>query len=521
MGFRPVSFELEQGIDISGAFSTVLCGTDYRFEWTPDPKSGMIDSDLPIERFKIIIRLCELSSIIKRDESMVTVSLYFTMKDNSKLPPFKFHYCAPQLTHLMEFLEYKHLISKSLNDQNKYSVAIPFAKLAVRIPSKSYIKTKDAFHLAKHKAIVKEMTQKLPITNGTNTMTLNDVKTFFREDGVCRNFAKLKSEVRTRGLTDEARNFLWPYLLNVKRHDKTYDDNKRLQSMRLEEYKVIKRQWNSFTEEQKANVRAISELIRVVANDVKRNDRGLPQFADENGPYLRTLNDVLVTYGAYNKDCGYVQGMGDIISPVLLLYVTDWQDSDHAVLWDKSVVDRIAVESEMMWILDGILTVTHHEQLFTDMSKNQRFVLERVLSIARVHEPLKEWLMHSDCEEPLLFLYRPYLLLYKRDFGMDLITRIWDSFFAAENPTYFHRYFTAAILILLYPQLLLNTNGSLGEVVQMADGTIKTLDPLLALNMASYLHNDKTHDTADMERLEVPSQREELIDYIPAFLKIN
>ncbi len=53
--------------------------------------------------------------------------------------------------------------------------------------------------------------------------------------------------------------------------------------------------------------------------DVNRTDRTLPFYAGDNNQNLQALNDILMTYVMYNFDLGYVQGMSDLLSPILFL----------------------------------------------------------------------------------------------------------------------------------------------------------------------------------------------------------
>lgn len=56
-----------------------------------------------------------------------------------------------------------------------------------------------------------------------------------------------------------------------------------------------------------------------VEKDVNRTDRTLQFYAGDNNPNLRLLYDILMTYVMYNFDLGYVQGMSDLLSPILYL----------------------------------------------------------------------------------------------------------------------------------------------------------------------------------------------------------
>ena len=53
--------------------------------------------------------------------------------------------------------------------------------------------------------------------------------------------------------------------------------------------------------------------------DVKRTDRVLPFYAGDDNPNVELLNNILMTYVMYNFDLGYVQGMSDLLSPLLQL----------------------------------------------------------------------------------------------------------------------------------------------------------------------------------------------------------
>lgn len=53
--------------------------------------------------------------------------------------------------------------------------------------------------------------------------------------------------------------------------------------------------------------------------DVNRTDRTMAFYAGENNPNLTVLSDILMTYVMYNFDIGYVQGMSDLLSPILCL----------------------------------------------------------------------------------------------------------------------------------------------------------------------------------------------------------
>jgi len=61
--------------------------------------------------------------------------------------------------------------------------------------------------------------------------------------------------------------------------------------------------------------------------DVYRTDRTLDFYAGEGNENLVKLHNVLMTYVMYNFDLGYVQGMSDLLSPILMIMNSDEVES--------------------------------------------------------------------------------------------------------------------------------------------------------------------------------------------------
>lgn len=64
-------------------------------------------------------------------------------------------------------------------------------------------------------------------------------------------------------------------------------------------------------------------LCLAAEKDVNRTDRIHPFFEGDNNANLCLLNDILMTFVMYNFDLGYVQGMSDLLSPILILLSTE------------------------------------------------------------------------------------------------------------------------------------------------------------------------------------------------------
>ena len=81
----------------------------------------------------------------------------------------------------------------------------------------------------------------------------------------------------------------------------------------------MKLQWKSMSEEQQNRFAAFRERKTQIEKDIGRTDRTHPYYLGDNNPNVALLQDILMTYVMYNFDLGYVQGMSDLLSPILFV----------------------------------------------------------------------------------------------------------------------------------------------------------------------------------------------------------
>ena len=83
--------------------------------------------------------------------------------------------------------------------------------------------------------------------------------------------------------------------------------------------------------------------------DVNRTDRNHPFFEGEHNPNVTLLHDILMTFVMYNFDLGYVQGMSDLLAPIL--YVT--QDEATAFWCFVGYMDMVVSEDDGKGTMGG------------------------------------------------------------------------------------------------------------------------------------------------------------------------
>ena len=142
-------------------------------------------------------------------------------------------------------------------------------------------------------------------------------------------------------------------------------------------------------------------------------------------PHLRMLRDVLMTYTVFDYESGYVQGMNDLLSP--LLYVMH-QESEAVVFWTfENIMQRKSTN-------------------FSRDQSGMRRQLQALESALKLLDPIL-YKHFVDIEAINLFcVFRWLLILYKREFSLDEVVLLWDILFSCDYTRHFHLFVAVALL---------------------------------------------------------------------------
>lgn len=473
-----VDFLLDENKKNPGVFSLMNNNKTYFFEWVPkslNDSSKLLERNIPK---KVTCSINQITKIICVEHSLFAITLEFILYTNSKFPKFYFHqHSYIFVFHLLELLEHKKLIVRSKNNNKEYIVNIPFEQMN-EIDNKNLLSPDEIVAIAEHNKILKALGYKSNITK-QNPVIMDDFHGY--------DFSQIKRLIFQEGIKSDVRPYLWSLLFGVvpfSNDKKLIDDHfKAIQN----QYVNIKKQFQLLTKSQHKSTSLI-DILRIIDNDVKRNDRKFEAFQDDDSPNLLILKNVLLAYLIYNRDVGYVQGLNDLISLLILLFIKN-HNAGKVIFYDNSIKTILEAETFIFWNFVGLMEVTQHERLFTDLANNQKFVLQRTAVIATTyHPPLKKLLASPELSE-LSFLFRPFLLLFKRAFKVDDLFRLWDAIFTSNSPQCFIRFVGAAILIIIFPKLLIQTDQSLGEVMLFADCFMEKVSIDSVLNLAAILMN--------------------------------
>nr|XP_029523325.1 TBC1 domain family member 15-like [Oncorhynchus nerka] len=243
------------------------------------------------------------------------------------------------------------------------------------------------------------------------------------QEGRVENVPQLKKIIFKGGLCHAVRKEAWKFLLGYYTWDSTYDERKGQQRRKTDEYFRMKLQWKSVSEEQERRNSRLRDCRSLIEKDVNRTDRTNRFYEGIDNPGLVLLHDVLMTYCMYDFDLGYVQGMSDLLSPIL--YVMD-------------------NEVDAFWCFVSFMDQMH--QNFEEPMQGMKTQLIQLSTLLRLLD-LAFWnYLESQDSGYLYFCFRWLLIRFKRELSYPDVLRLWEVMWTGLPCQNFHLLVCCAIL---------------------------------------------------------------------------
>jgi hypothetical protein len=249
------------------------------------------------------------------------------------------------------------------------------------------------------KSILKEG----PQSHREGPLTAEEWFSHIEPTGAVKNVESLRRRIFHGGVEHCVRREVWKYLLGLHRWEDTYEEKEAYWKEKRIEYERMKSSWQSFSEKQKARFGAFLDVEFRIVKDVDRTDRNHEAFAETDCDNLVKIHDILVTYAMYNFDLGYVQGMSDLLSPIL--YVAE--DECEAFWLFATWMDRI-------------------EPNFTELQPGCKEMMRQIAVVLSAMDPtLFEHLISKESSN-MFFCFRWVLIYFKREFDFNEIPLLWE-----------------------------------------------------------------------------------------------
>ncbi|XP_076852739.1 TBC1 domain family member 17 isoform X2 [Brachyhypopomus gauderio] len=262
-----------------------------------------------------------------------------------------------------------------------------------------------------------------PRPNVSRGQPLDNWEQFLDSEGRVTDPQRVKELVFRGGIIPPLRKEVWKFLLGFFPWNSTAKERENIVRLKTDEYFRMKVQWKSVSEEQEMRNSLLRGYRSLIERDVNRTDRQNPFFSGNENPGLTLLHDVLMTYCMYNFDLGYVQGMSDLLAP--LLFVTQ-------------------NEVESFWCLTGFMELLHQ-----NFEESQEAMKQQLLQLSLLLKALDPELcdyLDSQDSGSLCFCFRWLLIWYKREFPFDDILSLWEVLWTRLPCANFHLLLACAIL---------------------------------------------------------------------------
>lgn len=242
-------------------------------------------------------------------------------------------------------------------------------------------------------------------------------------EGKINNVPALKRKIFQGGLTNSIRSDVWKFLLGYYSFNSTQKERHSHRKQKENDYYRMKLQWKSITPDQEARFSSLRDRKNLVEKDVSRTDRNHPFFKGENNSNIQMLYDILMTYCMYNFDLGYVQGMSDLLSPILYIMKN---------------------EADSFWCFAGLL-----ERMGVNFEMDQQGMktqLQHLYTLLHFATPQLAEYLESHESGNLYFCFRWLLILFKREFKFHDIMHLWEVLWTDLPCKNFHLLICMAIL---------------------------------------------------------------------------
>ncbi|KAL9708045.1 hypothetical protein quinque_011563 [Culex quinquefasciatus] len=328
--------------------------------------------------------------------------------------------------------------------------------------------------------VVSKLAPRQPVHRG-QPLTAKQWSDLKAQDGSITDPDLLKEIIFRGGISDDIRAELWKYLLGLDVWEHTTVQRDERRASKTQEYFQMKLQWLTITPIQEHNFTGYRERKCQIEKDVKRTDRTYEFFAGDDNPNLAKLQDILMTYVMFNFDLGYVQGMSDLLAPILSL---------------------VQNEAESFWCFVGFMAKVFNN--FDIDQKGMKQQLEHLRTLlAFVNEKLYNYLMENQSEN-MYFCFRWLLVWFKREFSNIDIMHLWEILWTGLPCPNFHLFICVAILDQEM-DVFINQEYTFTEILKHVNELSGNLNLLAILEQAEsiYLQVKQSLETSKEPHVEL------------------
>ncbi|KAI9991027.1 hypothetical protein PInf_018645 [Phytophthora infestans] len=186
--------------------------------------------------------------------------------------------------------------------------------------------------------------------------------------------------------------------------------------------------------------------LRQILVDIPRTNADVKLFQNER--IHQCMERVLYIWAIRHPASGYVQGINDLMTPFLVVFLSAFVDNPQMCdLTDVSDENLRIVEADSYWCLTKLLDDIQDHYTFAQPGL-QRMVQRMEELVHRCDTELFEHIVEHENVQFVQFAFRWMNCLLMRELPLDGIVRIWDTYLCEDSGfESFHVYVCSAILM--------------------------------------------------------------------------
>lgn len=286
---------------------------------------------------------------------------------------------------------------------------------------------------------------------------------FMNDEGEILNVKELKERIFRGGIHPDIRREAWKFLLGYFAYSSTYEERTQHKLESKNRYHIMKMQWSTISPEQEAKFSDFAQRKHIVDKDAIRTDRTMEYYKGDDNENVKKLNDILMTYCMYNFDLGYVQGMSDLLSPILLI---------------------MEDEIDAFWCFVGFMKM--EERTF---EMNQQLMKQQLENLGKLVQYLFpefwEFLVKKEAQN-LFCCFRWILISFKRDFGLGDTLILWEVLWTQTLTPHFKLFICLAILER-EKDIMMKEDYDFNEILKHINLLAGAIDLQQVLSRAEYI----------------------------------
>ena len=509
--WKDIQIQINETEYVKGVLNFYNKSGTFYFTWDLDDESILI-TKLP--SFFIIFH--QIYSIQIKPMSISKTGLIFVFKDFAIFPLLIFS--SMSATHFISYLLSKKMISKNGNQM----LVTATVKLQPSLDEK-YVHSSRFISLVQHTQVLLRLfanSQNLEQKEEENQkiITFDELnKKYIDENGKFNDFETIFDEIQTknRKLDESSRSFLWPLLLDVYPKTATKSEKEEINQKNLKLYNRLFQIRMSFTTKQ-------NEKFESILKEMQQNLSKLEGKEKMTFYVKQMINDVLMRYIILCADVGYHKTMESIVYAFCFAFIDKIDEKGNKIYTnDFNTYDRDSFCAFLLSCLKNYLNIGCRVKLLENDEEAQKFFAERENKIIEVtHVQLHQWLTLYGLTG-VEFLFNNSANGFSNLFDGQKLVELWDFSFSSQYSSSFYVLFSAALLILSFDKLFLQTSLQFDDFQNDFNKVAENIDISLCLTLTKNIIRILKNRGSDTAWIFIPlKQNQELLDFVPKYINI-